>query len=77
MSIAGIAKEVTTILVSAIVFGDKLTPLNVTGVGITITGEFLSRHAISLTGKFIHTVIRHLIVYIPQIPQIDRFSGTT
>lgn len=39
MSIAGIAKEVTTIVVSAIVFGDELTPLNVTGVGITIAGK--------------------------------------
>ena len=39
MSIAGIAKEVTTIAVSAIVFGDELSPLNVTGVGITLIGE--------------------------------------
>lgn len=40
MSIAGIAKEVTTIAASAIVFGDELTPLNITGVGITIAGKF-------------------------------------
>lgn len=38
MSIAGIAKEVTTIIVSAWFFGDELTPLNITGVGITICG---------------------------------------
>lgn len=38
MSIAGIAKEVTTIVVSAWFFGDELTPLNITGVGITICG---------------------------------------
>lgn len=38
MSIAGIAKEVTTITVSAWFFGDKLTPLNITGVSITICG---------------------------------------
>jgi len=38
MSIAGIAKEVTTITIAAWVFGDKLTPLNITGVGITICG---------------------------------------
>ena len=44
MSIAGIAKEVTTIAASAIVFGDELTPLNVTGVGITVAGEFFSPH---------------------------------
>ncbi|CAL1708093.1 unnamed protein product [Somion occarium] len=36
MSIAGIAKEVTTIIVSAWFFGDELTPLNITGVAITI-----------------------------------------
>jgi len=38
MSIAGIAKEVTTITISAWFFGDQLTPLNVTGVSITICG---------------------------------------
>jgi len=38
MSIAGIAKEVTTITISAWVFGDELTPLNITGVVITICG---------------------------------------
>ncbi|KZT65966.1 TPT-domain-containing protein [Daedalea quercina L-15889] len=38
MSIAGIAKEVTTISASAWFFGDELTPLNVTGVSITICG---------------------------------------
>jgi solute carrier family 35 protein C2 len=32
MSIAGIAKEVATISVSAWFFGDQLTPLNITGV---------------------------------------------
>jgi len=38
MSIAGIAKEVTTISASAWIFGDELTPLNVTGVAITVCG---------------------------------------
>lgn len=38
MSIAGIAKEVTTISVSAWFFGDQLTPLNIVGVAITICG---------------------------------------
>ncbi|KAJ7647562.1 triose-phosphate transporter family-domain-containing protein [Roridomyces roridus] len=38
MSIAGIAKEVTTISISAAVFGDSLTPLNIFGVGITVCG---------------------------------------
>ncbi|KAF9070851.1 triose-phosphate transporter family-domain-containing protein [Rhodocollybia butyracea] len=38
MSIAGIAKEVTTITVSAWFFGDELTPLNLTGVAITVCG---------------------------------------
>lgn len=40
MSVAGIAKEVTTITVSAWFFGDELTPLNITGVGITICGMY-------------------------------------
>ncbi|KAJ2931307.1 hypothetical protein H1R20_g5842, partial [Candolleomyces eurysporus] len=38
MSIAGIAKEVSTITISAWFFGDQLTPLNITGVGITVAG---------------------------------------
>ncbi|KAH8827957.1 triose-phosphate transporter family-domain-containing protein [Flagelloscypha sp. PMI_526] len=38
MSIAGIAKEVTTITISSWFFGDELTPLNITGVGITVCG---------------------------------------
>lgn len=38
MSIAGIAKEVTTITISAWFFGDELTPLNITGVAITACG---------------------------------------
>ncbi|KAL4080170.1 triose-phosphate transporter family-domain-containing protein [Scleroderma yunnanense] len=38
MSIAGIAKEVSTITVSAWFFGDELTPLNITGVTVTTCG---------------------------------------
>ncbi|KAM5531839.1 hypothetical protein V8D89_014469 [Ganoderma adspersum] len=38
MSIAGIAKEVTTIICAAWFFGDELTPLNITGVVITACG---------------------------------------
>ncbi|EJU04397.1 TPT-domain-containing protein [Dacryopinax primogenitus] len=38
MSIAGIFKEVSTISVSTWLFGDHLTPVNITGVGITIIG---------------------------------------
>lgn len=43
MSIAGIAKEVTTITISAWFFGDELTPLNITGVAITVCGPFQTR----------------------------------
>ena len=39
MSIAGIAKEVATISTSALLFGDELTPLNITGVAVTVCGE--------------------------------------
>jgi hypothetical protein len=45
MSIAGIAKEVTTISISAWFFGDQLSPLNITGVAITVCG--MSSHYIS------------------------------
>ena len=39
MSIAGIAKEVSTITISAWFFGDVLTPLNITGVAVTVCGK--------------------------------------
>jgi solute carrier family 35 protein C2 len=45
MSIAGIAKEVATISSSALLFGDELTPLNITGVAVTICGK--STHHLS------------------------------
>ncbi|KAI5117229.1 hypothetical protein M0805_001587 [Coniferiporia weirii] len=41
MSIAGIAKEVTQISVSAWLFGDELTPLNIAGVAVTVCGIVL------------------------------------
>lgn len=44
MSIAGIAKEVATISVSALLFGDELTPLNITGVAVTACGIALFTH---------------------------------
>lgn len=42
LSIAGIFKEVTTISISAIVFGDQLTEVNMIGVFIAIIGKLLS-----------------------------------
>ncbi|KAH7031341.1 triose-phosphate transporter family-domain-containing protein [Microdochium trichocladiopsis] len=36
LSIAGIFKEVVTILVAAVVFDDKLTPINISGLVVTI-----------------------------------------
>jgi len=44
MSIAGIAKEVSTILISSWFFGDKLTLLNGVGVAITVCGIGLFTH---------------------------------
>jgi uncharacterized membrane protein len=42
MSIAGIAKEVFTILISSWFFGDELTLLNALGVTITVCGMLMS-----------------------------------
>jgi hypothetical protein len=39
LSIAGIFKEVSTITVSAWVFGDELTRLNILGVVVAICGR--------------------------------------
>ncbi|KDR75307.1 hypothetical protein GALMADRAFT_249326 [Galerina marginata CBS 339.88] len=44
MSIAGIAKEVSTILISSWFFGDELTLLNGVGVAITVCGIGLFTH---------------------------------
>lgn len=48
MSIAGIAKEVTQISVSAWLFGDELTPLNIVGVGVTVCGKHLIRSVLDV-----------------------------
>ncbi|TIB97421.1 TPT-domain-containing protein [Wallemia mellicola] len=40
MSIAGIFKELLTIFLSSVIFGDILTPINITGMAITIIGIF-------------------------------------
>ena len=42
MSIAGIAKEVSTILASSWFFGDHLTLLNGVGVSITVCGQCIA-----------------------------------
>jgi hypothetical protein len=39
LSIAGMFKEVSTISISALVFGDQLTPVNIGGVAIAVIGE--------------------------------------
>ncbi|KIM45081.1 hypothetical protein M413DRAFT_441745 [Hebeloma cylindrosporum] len=44
MSIVGIAKEVSTILISSWYFGDKLSWINALGVGITVCGIGLFTH---------------------------------
>jgi hypothetical protein len=59
MSIAGIAKEVATISASALVFGDELTPLNITGVLVTVCGK---SNAMEL-GQSSHTPCLSLFPY--------------
>lgn len=57
MSVAGIAKEVTTITVSAWFFGDELTPLNITGVGITICGMYYERYSRICLSKSLQALV--------------------
>jgi solute carrier family 35 protein C2 len=38
LSVAGIFKEIATIMLSSTVFGDELTPINVTGLCVALTG---------------------------------------
>ncbi|PWN33316.1 TPT-domain-containing protein [Meira miltonrushii] len=41
LSVAGIFKEILTIMISSTVFGDELTPINVTGLCVAILGIIL------------------------------------
>jgi hypothetical protein len=76
MSIAGIAKEATTIAAAAIVFGDELTPLNITGVGITIAGKsFWLQATVADEGIDSCVPFRYRLVYLPQISQINRLAS--
>lgn len=68
MSIAGIAKEVSTIVISSWFFGDQITLLNSVGVAITVCGEcigdmftFISPELVSGIGLFTHHKYRKSI----------------
>jgi solute carrier family 35 protein C2 len=67
MSIAGIAKEVSTILVSSWFFGDTITLLNAAGLSITVCGKWdcnlfgLELSRISGIGLFTHHKYRKSI----------------
>lgn len=39
-SVAGIFKEVAVIFLSMFIFHDQLTPINISGLAVTIFGEF-------------------------------------
>jgi len=66
MSIAGIAKEVSTISISAWVFGDQLTELNIVGVVITVCGKsFRLPHGDS----FDESTFRDRAIHLPQVSE--------
>jgi hypothetical protein len=63
MSIAGIAKEVTTITISAWLFDDELTPLNITGVAITVCGT--SRASVAgVVGYMLTSCFRYRAIHL-------------
>lgn len=62
LSIAGIFKEVTTITVSAWVFGDQLTPINDIGVVITVGGTCLGIGIVIFFVLFSHCKIRLIAI---------------
>jgi hypothetical protein len=78
MSIAGIAKEVTTITISAWLFDDELTPLNITGVAITVCGT--SRLSVAGCGWVYVDFLFQVSGYSPIIntgnPSSRRFLST-
>lgn len=47
MSIAGIAKEVSTIIISSWYFGDDITIVNGIGVAITVCGMCIFRNLLA------------------------------
>jgi hypothetical protein len=69
MSIAGIAKEVTTITISAWFFGDELTPLNITGVAITVCG--MPNFLVSKYNR-----IRMIVFAVIQVSRFIRITNT-
>lgn len=77
MSIAGIAKEVTTITVSAWLFGDELTPLNVTGVAITACGtDVFTASLPRFIGVLTHQY-RYRPIHVSQISQVHHLSSAS
>ena len=59
LSVAGIFKELLTVIASAAILGDTLTPLNVTGLAICLLGIGLyNRSRLSeLKGEKQHSII--------------------
>lgn len=76
MSIAGIAKEVTQILVSTWLFGDeRLTPLNLIGVGVTVCGARAAPKLSWISSSNISFIIfRYQLIYLPQVSQIRGYG---
>jgi hypothetical protein len=70
LSIAGIFKEVTTISISAWVFGDQLTELNIIGVVITISGKCLSDLAML---HHLHATSTTLLFNVVPLPAVVGF----
>jgi hypothetical protein len=75
LSIAGIFKEVSTITISSLVFGDQLTAINNVGVVITIGGKLTPRfrlpravRALKILPQFLS---RNRSILFPQVPKGD------
>jgi len=68
-------QEVTTITLSAQVFGDEITPVNMMGVGVTFIGV-LSYYicAVGTSRTDADLSIRDRIVRVSQISEIGAFS---
>jgi hypothetical protein len=77
LSIAGIFKEVSTITISSLVFGDQLTAINNVGVVITIGGKLTPafpcprRPTLKILPQFLS---RNRSILFPQVPKGDADS---
>jgi solute carrier family 35 protein C2 len=73
LSVIGIFKEIVTIVISSVIFGDKLSPVNILGFCITLSGIALYNYTTYKRGKNAQTGSpqRHALMSVEQFGLTD------